>query len=348
MGLYLSGGAAAGGTTAIANGGTGATNGQLAIAGLQGYTSTVTSASPVTLTASSTYMQAFTGSTAQTVVMPVTSTLQQGFCFLLVNLSTVAMTINSSGANNIITLPVGACLWIMCIDTTVTTAAGWRAGLTGWTANSGTGSVVMSSNPSITSIVCTGTMNWAGAATNTHVLGTALTTGTLTLGATTQTGLTILGQSTLAHTTNIDSGATASGSTKTLSIGTGGLSGSTTAITIGAAAGTASVALQGTVTSSGSVAIGGGSFIAKTITTTTTWDPASLADGASETKSSITMTGVAVGDVVTAALTTIIASTWRVQACVTATDTVAVTITNNTGGTVDLASGTLRINCIKF
>jgi hypothetical protein len=91
-----------------------------------------------------------------------------------------------------------------------------------------------------------------------------------------------------------------------------------------------------------------GAAITKTLSATTTWDPASLASGASEVKAGVTLTGCAVGDVVTAALSTITASTWAVQACVTGANTVDVRITNNTGGTVDLASGTLRINCIKF
>ena len=92
----------------------------------------------------------------------------------------------------------------------------------------------------------------------------------------------------------------------------------------------------------------GTTAIQSVLSTTTTWDPGSLANGASEKKSAITLTGVAVGDVVTAALTTIVSADWQVQACVTAADTVEVKITNNTGGTVDLSSGTLRINCMKF
>jgi len=91
-----------------------------------------------------------------------------------------------------------------------------------------------------------------------------------------------------------------------------------------------------------------GSPIASSLTATTTWDPASLANGASEKKSAVTLTGVAVGDVVTAALSTITSSDWAIQACATATNTVEVKITNNTGGVVDLASGTLRINSLKF
>lgn len=101
--------------------------------------------------------------------------------------------------------------------------------------------------------------------------------------------------------------------------------------------------------SSGGIVVGGSSSALNSIlTTTTTWDPANLADGASETKASITLTGVAVGDVVQASLTTLTSASWDVQATVTATNTVDVRITNRTGGAVDLSSGTLRVNCIKF
>jgi hypothetical protein len=49
----------------------------------------------------------------------------------------------------------------------------------------------------------------------------------------------------VGNTINIDAGATASGSTKTLNIGTGGLAGSTTAITIGSTTGTSTNTLNG-------------------------------------------------------------------------------------------------------
>jgi hypothetical protein len=67
------------------------------------------------------------------------------------------------------------------------------------------------------------------------------------LGSTTSTGNIILGQSTVSQTTSIQTGATASGSTKTINIGTNGLAGSTTAITVGATTGT-SVTANGTWT----------------------------------------------------------------------------------------------------
>ena len=72
-------------------------------------------------------------------------------------------------------------------------------------------------------------------------IGTSQTTGTLSLGGPSQTAAITLGQSTVSQTTNIQAGITASGSTKTINLGTNGAAGSTTAITIGASAGTSTV-----------------------------------------------------------------------------------------------------------
>jgi sugar lactone lactonase YvrE len=88
-------------------------------------------------------------------------------------------------------------------------------------------------------------------------LGTAQTTGLWTAGSTSQTGIMTLGQSTVSQTTNIQAGATASGSTKTINFGTGGLSGSTTTIAIGSAVSgaTSTTTLSGLVIDSISAAI---------------------------------------------------------------------------------------------
>lgn len=72
--------------------------------------------------------------------------------------------------------------------------------------------------------------------------------GVISIGNTAGTGTITLGQSTAAQTTNIQAGATASGSTKTLNIGTGGLAGSTTNIAIGSTAGTSTTTINGAVT----------------------------------------------------------------------------------------------------
>lgn len=92
-----------------------------------GYTTTATAAGTTTLTAASNPLQYFTGSTTQTVVMPVTSTLLQGQSFTVVNNSTGAVTVQSSGANSITVLAGGTSATFTCILTSGTTAASWQA-----------------------------------------------------------------------------------------------------------------------------------------------------------------------------------------------------------------------------
>lgn len=103
-------------------------NGNLTAAGvLQGYTTTTTAAGTTTLTVASSYLQFFTGSTTQTVTMPVTSTLVLGQQWLIVNTSTGAVTVQSSGANAIVVVAAGTSALLTCILITGTTAASWQA-----------------------------------------------------------------------------------------------------------------------------------------------------------------------------------------------------------------------------
>jgi sugar lactone lactonase YvrE len=84
-------------------------------------------------------------------------------------------------------------------------------------------------------LTATSTITLQGTTTSTIALGTSVTSGTISVGGTSGTGTITVGQSTVSQTTNIQAGATASGSTKTMNIGTAGVSGSTTAINIGSA-----------------------------------------------------------------------------------------------------------------
>lgn len=92
---------------------------------IEGYTTTATAAGTTTLTVASTYQQFFTGSSTQTVKLPVVSTLVLGFDFQIVNTSTGAVTVQSSGSNTILILAAGTSAWFTCILTTGTTAASW-------------------------------------------------------------------------------------------------------------------------------------------------------------------------------------------------------------------------------
>lgn len=111
----------------IGNGGIRDSNGNISTDSfISGYTSTATAAGTTTLTITSTYFQVFTGSSTQTVKMPVVSTLVTGMQYLIMNNSTGgSVTVESSGANNIIVLPPNAYVILTCISTSGTTAASW-------------------------------------------------------------------------------------------------------------------------------------------------------------------------------------------------------------------------------
>jgi len=114
-----------------------------------GYSTTATAAGTTTLTASSNYRQFFTGSTTQTVVLPVTSTLVTGIAYEIENNSTGTLTVNSSGGNLVGTIPSGVCAHALCIGTTLTTAADWDWDYISNTSITGTGSAVLGTSPTI-------------------------------------------------------------------------------------------------------------------------------------------------------------------------------------------------------
>jgi hypothetical protein len=77
-----------------------------------------------------------------------------------------------------------------------------------------------------------------------------------------------------------------------------------------------------------------------------TYDPPSLADGDGVT-TTVTVTGAALGDYVTGVSFSLNLQGITVTAWVSAANTVSVRFQNETGGTLDLASGTLRANVMK-
>ena len=130
------------GTLAIANGGTGVTtptttptaskfvgwdaNSNISANNfLSGFTTSSTST--VTLTVSSSQIQVFTSSSATTVTLPVASTLVLGQQFIMMNRGTGTVTVQTSGANTLISL-VGQTVvtYFVCVLTSGTTAASWQ------------------------------------------------------------------------------------------------------------------------------------------------------------------------------------------------------------------------------
>ena len=194
-----------GSTIALARGGTGSTTAPGAMANLMGYTSTATAGGTTTLTNTSSYYQQFTGSPSlgQTVVLPVTSTLQTGWTFHIVNNSTGTLTVNSSGGNLVISVPPGTTAMVTCIGTALTTAADWESGLTDFSSYTGTGNVVLATQPILYTLTVSNTLDSLGlsfdlintTATTVNFAGaaTALTIGATTGTTTVRNGLTVTG-----------------------------------------------------------------------------------------------------------------------------------------------------------
>ena len=75
-----------------------------------------------------------------------------------------------------------------------------------------------------------------------------------------------------------------------------------------------------------------------------TWNPASILDG-DEVAVDVTVPGAKLGDFAFASFSVDVADL-VLDANVVAADTVAVVLNNNTGGAVDLGSGTLRVKVV--
>jgi len=145
---------------------------------VDGYTTTVTAAGTTTLTVASTFEQFFTGTTTQTVLLPVTSTLVLGNQYEITNMSTGVVTVNSSGGNLVVAIVPLSRVTVTVILTSGTTAASWDIQYTGNSAVTGTGSNVLAISPALT----TPTLGVATATTINKVALTAPASGsTLTI-----------------------------------------------------------------------------------------------------------------------------------------------------------------------
>jgi hypothetical protein len=145
-----------------------------------GYTTTATAAGTTTLTVASNYRQFFTGSTTQTIVLPVTSTLVTGIAYEIENNSTGLLTVNSSGGNLVGTIPAGVCAHAVCIGTTLTTAADWDWDYISNTSITGTGSAVLATSPTVNNPTVTNYVESVVAIGNSSTSQTlALTNGTV-------------------------------------------------------------------------------------------------------------------------------------------------------------------------
>jgi len=128
-----------------------------------GYSTTATAGGSTSLTVSSNYRQFFTGTLAQTIVLPVTSTLVTGMAYEIENNSTGLLTVNSSGGNLVGTIPAGVCAHAVCIGTTLTTAADWDWDYISTSTITGTGANVLGTAPTIASANLTTALTLTGA-----------------------------------------------------------------------------------------------------------------------------------------------------------------------------------------
>jgi hypothetical protein len=96
---------------------------------INSFATNVTSASSLSLTVLSKQIQQFTGSIAQTVILPLASALSTGHQFYIINDSSSNLTVNSSGGNTVATIPVASRAVITCISNSApgNTASSWSA-----------------------------------------------------------------------------------------------------------------------------------------------------------------------------------------------------------------------------
>jgi hypothetical protein len=146
---------------------------------LSGYAAIATAAGTTTLTVSSAQTQIFTGSTTQTCVLPVVSTLPLGTIYKITNLSSGVVTVQSSGANTIQAMQANSTLIVISNATSGTSAAVWyiidyTSAASGQT---GSGSLVRATSPTlVTPALGTPT---SGALTNCTSIPVANATGVL-------------------------------------------------------------------------------------------------------------------------------------------------------------------------
>ncbi len=134
---------------------------------IQGYATTATAGGTTTLTVSSAQLQYFTGSSNQTVVLPVVSTLVLGQKFYIINQSSGTITVNSSGGNEIVAMLPTTQLTVTCIGLVSTSASSWYPQLETQSVALGSSGQVWTSNgssalPTFQNVSGTGTITNVG------------------------------------------------------------------------------------------------------------------------------------------------------------------------------------------
>lgn len=141
-----------------------------------GYATTVTSGATTTLNITSALQQFFTGTSTQSINLPVTSTLALGWNYSITNKSTGNLSVFSSGGNLVYTVLPQTTVMFTCVDTTLATSDAWNAGVTQFGSYTGSGSVVMNIAPFLANVLLSSGAAAAGNAPLKFTTGTKLTT----------------------------------------------------------------------------------------------------------------------------------------------------------------------------
>jgi hypothetical protein len=97
----------------------------------------------------------------------------------------------------------------------------------------------------------------------------------------------------------------------------------------------------------GGVSVGGGNAVLKVLTGVSSWDPASIADGAAAS-AAVTVIGVTTASTCFGSFSSIGSVGVAVTAQASAADTVIVLVTNNSGSAQDFGAGTARAVCFTY
>lgn len=120
---------------------------------LNGFSQWTTAGGFTSLDNTSSYYQQFIGGNTQTVGLPNTATLRTGWTFHIVNNSSANVTANTFGnAATLITIPSGTTAMVTCVATANNTSSAWEYGLTDFSSYTGTGSVVMNTTPTFSTL----------------------------------------------------------------------------------------------------------------------------------------------------------------------------------------------------
>jgi hypothetical protein len=93
-----------------------------------GYATHATAGTTTVLDVASPYNQYFTGTTTQTVTLPVVTTLVNGQSFMIFNNSTGVVTVQTSGGNTVLAIPASSSLFVQVKDKTGGTGlASWQS-----------------------------------------------------------------------------------------------------------------------------------------------------------------------------------------------------------------------------